>query len=222
MGFIKKYIKKLRNMFHIPGEDVIIIGLDDRNKSIRIHDLFVQTGPKFESKMESKVLEGNVTQVFLWRIRQKMDHIFNGEYDPNDPNILHVCFDIDKREGCIFKTDDKPEGIAYLFDMQSGQGAQLVRKTVTESIFEDIASKTIETTEEASSDFNFITIPQQIKLKRDPVIELLVSINPYLLGSTIDSVFAGELLRGRVEMWKTIIIALGVGILAFIVGMGMA
>ena len=221
MGFIQKYIKKARNMIHIPGEDVIIIGLDDRNKSIRIHELFVQTGPKFESKMESKVLEGNVAQVFLWRLRQKVDHIFHGEYDPTNPNILHVTFDIDKREGCIFKTDDKPEGIAYLFDMQSGQGAQLVRKTTKDSIFEDTTPETVETTEQAGNDYNFITIPQQIKLKRDPVIELLVSINPYLLGSTIDSVFAGELLRGRVEMWKTIMIALAVGVMAFLVGMGM-
>lgn len=221
MSFVSKYVKKLRNTIHIPGEDVIIIGLDDRNKSIRIHELFVQTGPKFESKMESKVLEGNVAQVFLWRLRQKVDHIFHGEYDPTNPNILHVTFDIDKREGCIFKTDDKPEGIAYLFDMQSGQGAQLVRKTTKDSIFEDSTPEIIETTEQAGNDYNFVTIPQQIKLKRDPVIELLVSINPYLLGSTIDSVFAGELLRGRVEMWKTIMISLAVGVMAFLVGMGM-
>jgi hypothetical protein len=189
MWLVSKWIKKIRNLFHIPGEDVILIGLDDRNKSIRIYDLYIKTGQKFESKMESKVIEGNTAQVFLWYLRQKIDHVFTGAYDDNDPNIMHVQFDIDKRYGCIFKTEDKPEGIAYLVDMQSGQGAHL--------------------------------IPKQIALKRDPVIDMLVSINPYLFGSMIDSFIATELLRGRVEMWKTILIAAGVGVFCLIIGMGL-
>jgi len=221
MSFIKKYIKKIRNAIHIPGEDVIVIGLDDRNHSIRIFDLFVKTGPKFESKMESKVVEGNVAQVFLWYARKKIDHIFHGHYDKNNPNLLHVEFVIDKTEGDIFKTDDKPEGIAYLVDMQTGQGAQLVRKTTTTSLMENEPDKVIEVVESADDEYRFVTIPQQIKLKRDPVIELLVSINPYLLGSTIDSVFAGELLRGKVEMWKTIMIGGLCLVFGLIIGFGM-
>jgi hypothetical protein len=221
MGFVKKYIKKFRNMFHIPGEDVIILGLDDRNKSLRFYDLYVKTGPKFESKMESKVIEGNVAQAFLWYTRKKIDHIFNGEYDPTNPNILHVSFDIDKREGCIFKTEDKPEGIVYLADMQTGQGAQLVRKTTKQSLFEDVPDKVVEEKTIADESYSVITVPQQIKLHRDPVIDMLVSVNPYLFGSTIDSVLATELLRGKVEMWKMILIGVVMLIFGLIIGMGM-
>jgi len=221
MGFIKKQIKKIRNTFHIPGEDIILVGLDDRNKSLRVYDLFVKIGSKFESKMESKVVEGNVAQVFLWYARKKIDHIFEGRYDPENPNLLHIEFTIDKREGCIFKTDDKPEGIAYLVDMQTGQGAQLIRKTKKESLLEDQPAQIIESNETASEDFAVISIPQQIKLHRDPVIDMLVSINPFFWGSTIDSFIATELLRGKVEMWKTILIAAAALIMGLLVGMGM-
>lgn len=221
MGFIKKYIKKLRNMFHIPGEDVILVGLDDRNKSMRIYDLYVKTGSKFESKLESKVVEGNVAQVFLWYARQKIDHIFEGHYDPHNPNLLHVEFTIDKREGCIFKTEDKPEGVAYLVDMQTGQGAQLIRKTQKETIFENEPAIINETASVADEDYAFITIPQQIRLLRDPVIDLLVSINPYFWGSTIDSFIATELLRGKVEMWKMILVAGMTLVFGLLIGLGM-
>jgi hypothetical protein len=226
MGFIQKYVKKVRNLFHIPGEDVILLGLDDRNKSFRIFDLFVKTGSKFESKMESKVVEGNVAQVFLWYTRKKIEHIFEGEYDPFDPNILHVHFTIDKREGCIFKTEDKPEGIAYLVDMQTGQGAQLIRSTetkVVKELYEDAETEEIVTAKEVYQIDNtsIVTVPHQVKLHRDPVIDMLVSINPYFWGSTIDSFIATELLRGRVEMWKTILIAAVIGVFCLIIGMGM-
>lgn len=218
MGFIRKYFKKIRNMFHIPGEDVILIGLDDRNKSIRIFDLFVKTGSKFESKMESKVVEGNVAQVFLWYLRRKIEHAFTGYYYESNPNVLHIEFDIDKREGCIFKTDDKPEGIAYLVDMQTGQGAQLIRKTETKSLKEIIDEENFESV--SPTDLS-ITIPRQIKLHRDPVIDMLVSINPFFWGSTIDSFIATELLRGKVEMWKMILFSAIAFILGLFFGMGM-
>jgi len=218
MGIIKKYFKKLRNMFHIPGEDIILIGLDDRNKSIRVYDLFVKTGSKFESKLESKVVEGNVAQVFLWYLRRKIEHTFTGYYYENNPNVLHLEFDIDKRDGCIFKTDDKPEGIAYLVDMQTGQGAQLIRKTETKTIRE------IELEESSNEKLTVeptITVPQQIRLHRDPVIDMLVSINPFFWGSTIDSFIATELLRGKVEMWKMILFSAVAFILGLFFGMGM-
>lgn len=209
MSFIQKQIKKIRNTFHIPGEDVILVGFDDRNKSLRIYDLFVKTGSKFESKMESKVIEGNVAQVFIWYARRKIEHLFEGEYDPENPNLLHVHFTIDKTEGCIFKTEDKPEGIAYLVDMQTGQGGQLIKSSDSETwLYED--DKTSQ-----------VTIPKQMKINRDPVIDLLFSINPYFWGSTIDSFIATELLRGRVEMWKTILIGAGALIFGLIIGMGM-
>ena len=218
MGIIKKYFKKLRNMFHIPGEDIILIGLDDRNKSIRVYDLFVKTGSKFESKLESKVVEGNVAQVFLWYLRRKIEHVFTGYYYENNPNVLHLEFDIDKRDGCIFKTDDKPEGIAYLVDMQTGQGAQLIRKTETKSL------QDIELEENSNGKLTVeptITVPQQIRLHRDPVIDMLVSINPFFWGSTIDSFIATELLRGKVEMWKMILFSAVAFILGLFFGMGM-
>lgn len=221
MGFIQKYIKKFRNLFHIPGEDVILIGLDDRNKSLRIYDLYVKTGSKFQSNIESKVIEGNIAQVFLWYLRQKIDHVFTGFYDDVNPNLLHIEFTIDKREGCIFKTDDKPEGIAYLVDMQTGQGAQLIRKQKKESLFEKEPATISEETSIAGNEYGTIAIPQQIKLHRDPVIDMLVSVNPYFWGSTIDSFIATELLRGRVEMWKTILIAAAVGIFCLLIGLGM-
>jgi hypothetical protein len=205
-------------MFHIPGEDVILIGLDDRNKSLRVYDLFVKTGSKFESKLESKVVEGNVAQVFLWYLRRRIEHTFHGYYYENNPDILHIEFDIDKREGCIFKTDDKPEGIAYLVDMQTGQGAQFVRKTETKSLKEIIAEEDSENTSLVDVP---IVIPRQIKLHRDPVIDMLVSINPFFWGSTIDSFIATELLRGKVEMWKMILFSAVAFILGLFFGMGM-
>lgn len=197
-------------MFHIPGEDVILLGLDDRNKSMRIYDLYVKTGPKFESKLESKVIEGNVAQVFLWFNRLKLKYDFFGEYDKTNPNILHVSFDIDKREGSIFKTDDKPEGIAYIVDMQTGCGAQLIRKQETaepvdDALFEDSPN---------------MVIPKQIKLHRDPVIDMLVSINPFFWGSTIDSFIATELLRGKVEIWKMLMVGAAMLIFGLVIGMG--
>lgn len=219
-------------MFHIPGEDVMILGLDDRNKSIRLYDLFVKTGPRFESKMESKTLEGNVAQIFMWFKRTKLGE-FMGYYDRENPNILHVDLTIDKREGCIFKTDDKPEGILYLFDMQTGEGAQLVRKSVVPTeLFEGdqklpedkTKKKSVEvsvTTEEIPAELAGMIIPQQIRLNRDPVIDILVSVNPYLWGSTIDSFITTELLRGKVEMWKTILIASGALLMGLLLGMGM-
>lgn len=228
MGFFKKYWKKIRNSFHIPGEDVILIGLDDRNQSIRVFDLFVKTGPKFESKMESKVIEGNVAQAWIWYARRKIDRIFEGEYkDPDNPNLLTVSFTIDKTQGDIFKTDDKPEGIAYIVDMQTGQGATLIRKEKRISLLEDAdpskpePAVITETEEVASHEYHAVTVPVQVKLKRDPVLELLVSVNPFLLGSTIDSVFASELLRGRVEMWKTILMCAAALIFGLIIGAGM-
>ncbi len=219
-------------MFHIPGEDVIILGIDDHGKSIRLYDLFVKTGPRFESKMESKTLEGNVAQIFMWFKRTKLGE-FMGYYDHEDPNILHVDLTIDKREGCIFKTDDKPEGILYLFDMQTGEGAQLVRKSIVPTeLFEGSSKepedktkkKTIDvsvTTERIPAELAGMIIPQQIRLKRDPVIDILVSVNPYLWGSTIDSFITTELLRGKVEMWKTILIAAGALLMGLLIGMGM-
>jgi len=221
MGFIQKYIKKIKNTFHIPGEDVYVLGFDDRNKTARIFDLYVKTGPKFESKLESKALEGNVAQPFLWYPRKKIEEIFYGYYDETDPNLLHVEFVIDKREGCIFKTEDKPEGILYLADMQTGQGAQLVRKSIKESLFEGVGMQVVEEHITAGPEYGNFSIPQQIRMKRDPVLDMLFTINPYLNGSMIDSFNATELLRGRVEMWKTILIGVGMGILGLLVGMGM-
>jgi len=221
MGFIQKYIKKFRNMFHIPGEDVIILGLDDRNKTARIYDLYVKTGPKFESKMESKAIEGNVAQPFLWYVRHKIEQGMNGTYDPTDPNLLHIEFVIDKREGCIFKTDDKPEGIMYLADMQTGQGAQLIRKSKESSLMEGEPEKMVEESVIAGSEFGVYKVPQQIKIKRDPFLEMLFTINPYLNGSMIDSFNATELLRGRVEMWKTMLVGAACLIFGLLIGMGM-
>jgi hypothetical protein len=218
MGIIQKYFKKLRNMFHIPGEDVILIGLDDRNKSLRIYDLFVKTGSKFESKLESKVVEGNVAQVFLWYLRREIEHVFTGYYYEDNPNVLHIEFDIDKRHGCIFKTDDKPEGIAYLVDMQTGQGAQLIRKKEVQPAPEfELAENIIENLQIDPT----IIIPKQIRLHRDPVIDMLVSINPFFWGSTIDSFIATELLRGKVEMWKMILFSALAFIFGLFFGMGM-
>lgn len=222
MGFIKKYWKKIRNSFHIPGEDIILLGIDDRNQSIRIYDLFVKTGPKFESKMESKVIEANVAQAFIWYARKKLEHVFEGEYlDPQNPNLLTISFTIDKTKGDIFKTDDKPEGIIYPVDMQTGQGATLIRKDERISLLEGEASTVTETESTAGSEFMHVTIPRQITLKRDPVLELLVSVNPYLFGSTIDSFSVTELLRGKVEMWKTMVIGGMALVFGLLIGMGM-
>lgn len=221
MGFIRKYIKKIRNTFHIPGEDVIIFGMDDRNQTARIYDLYVRTGPKFSSTMESTAMEGNTAQPFLWYPRKKLEQVFYGEYDRKNPNVLHVTFDIDKSAGCIFKTDDKPEGIMYLFDMQTGQGAQLIRKVEQESLFEGEDKTVVETVSEAGSDYVHVTVPQQIKIKRDPFLDMLFTVNPYMIGSMIDSFIATELLRGKVETWKLFLFATIALIMGIVIGSGM-
>jgi hypothetical protein len=66
-----------------------------------------------------------------------------------------------------------------------------------------------------------IIIPRQVKLHRDPVIDMLVSINPFFWGSTIDSFIATELLRGKVEMWKMILVGIVMLIFGLIIGTGM-
>lgn len=221
MGIVRKYIKKLRNTFHVPGEDVIVLGFDDRSKSVRIFDLYVKTGPKFESKLESKSLEGNVAQIWLWYARKKLEQHFYGHYDTDNPNLLHVEFTIDKTEGDIFKTEDKPEGIVYLFDMQTGQGAQLVKKSEELPLLEGEAPTERVVTEEAGQEFATVTIPRQIRIKRDPVIDMLFTINPYMIGSMIDSFIATDLLRGKVEIWKMIVVAAMTLIFGLLIGMGM-
>jgi hypothetical protein len=221
MGIVQKYVKKLRNTFHVPGEDVTILGFDDRNKSLRLYDLYVKTGPKFESKLESKSMEQNVSQVFMWYKRLSLKtHEFLGYYDKDNSNLLHVEFTIDKTEGDIFKTDDKPEGLVYLFDMQTGQGGMLIRKEKKESLFEDTEPKEITKTEVASSEFATVTIPQQIRIKRDPVIDMLFTINPFMIGSMIDSFIATDLLRGKVEMWKMLVVAGMTLVFGLVIGMG--
>jgi hypothetical protein len=238
-GFVHKYIKKIQNLFHIPGEDVIILGLDDRNQSARLYDLYVRTASRFSSNLENKSMEGNQAKPWLWYPRLKLQQIFYGEPDRNDPNIVHVNFDIDKRDGCIFKTEDKPEGVMYLFDMATGQGAQLVSKTIkipepkpkvvvdpaqidTLFVAELEESPTAEVTtkiERIPVELAGTIIPRQIKLHRDPVLDLLVSINPYMIGSMIDSFIATELLRGKVEFWKTALMCAGCLIMGLLIGM---
>ena len=66
-----------------------------------------------------------------------------------------------------------------------------------------------------------VITPKQIRLHRDPVIDMLVSINPFFWGSTIDSFIATELLRGKVEMWKMILFSAVSLILGWILGAGM-
>lgn len=250
MPIIKKYIKKLRNAFHIPGEDVIILGFDDRCKTARIYDLYVKTGSRFSSKLESKEMEGNRASPWLWLPRLKLPDIFTGHHDKDDPNILHISFDVDKREGCIFKTEDKPEGVMYPFDMTTGEGVEFVRRivevpkpstilpntdpTVTglpalpetssiEDLLEPVKpTATVTTTiSQIPAEYADQVIPRQIRLKRDPVLDILVSVNPFMIGSMIDSFIATELLRGKVEVWKTVVIAIGAGIMGLVIGMGL-
>jgi hypothetical protein len=202
-------IKKLRNLFHIPGEDVTLIGFDDRCKSIRIYDMWSKTANKFDNRLEGKTIEGNVAEPFviyedkvvsepsakagLFERLGKRISFFN-RFVP-EPAITHteegdvITFTINRNYGLIFKTDDKPKGIAYLVDMQTGQGGQLV--------------------------------PKQIRVERDPVLDRLFSANPFFWGSTIDSFIATELLRGKVEWWKTLLF-MGFALVAgLVVGMGM-
>lgn len=201
--------KKLRNLFHVPGEDIILIGFDDRCKSIRIYDMWSKTANKFDNRFEGKTIEGNVAEPFiiyedkvisepsamtgLFERLGKFISFFN-RFVP-EPVITHtekkdiLTFTINRNYGHIFKTDDKPKGIGYLVDMQTGQGGEL--------------------------------IPKQIKVERDPVFDKLFSTNPFFWGSTIDSFIATELLRGKVEWWKTILF-MGFALVAgLVVGMGM-
>jgi hypothetical protein len=188
-------------------------------------------------------MEGNQSKPWVWYPRLKLPKIFTGISDRDNPDIVHVSFDINRREGCIFKTEDKPEGIMYLFDMATGQGAQLVKKTVKlpepkhikpldptdpnigiDNLFEESneppMAEVVTTTEKIPDYMADTVIPRQIKLHRDPVLDLLVSINPYMIGSMIDSFIATELLRGKVEFWKTALFAVGALIMGLIVGMG--
>lgn len=202
--------KKLRNLFHIPGEDIILIGFDDRCKSIRKYQMWSKQANKLVNTLEGKAIEGNVAQPFIIyedkTLTEPPSFIANiietlAKYLPflkrmiSEPAITHteqedtLTFTINRRHGHIFKTDDKPEGIAYLVDMQTGQGGQL--------------------------------IPRQIKIDRDPIFDMLFSTNPFFFGSTIDSFIATELLRGRVEWWKTLLF-MGIAlVLGLIVGSGM-
>jgi len=201
-------IRKIRNLFHVPGEDIILIGFDDRCKSIRKYQMWSKTANKFDNRLEGKTIEGNVAQPFisypdtkvsepstLADLIEKLQGIKIFKYNIPIPDwfvqprpITHevtrtknedgsteeiLTFTINKKFGHIFKTEDKPEGIAYLVDMQTGQGGQL--------------------------------IPKQISVERDPVLDRLFSCNPFFWGSTIDSFIATELLRGKVEWWKTLL-----------------
>jgi hypothetical protein len=202
-------IKKFRNIFHIPGEEITIIGFDDRCRSIRKYKMWSKTANKFDNRLEGKTIEGNVAQPFI----AYEDAIITtpsflagcaelaASYITFMENIVPVqpithtedgdilTFTINRKYGHIFKTDDKPEGIAYLADMQTGQGGQL--------------------------------IPKQIKLDRDPVFDMLFSTNPFFWGSTIDSFIATELLRGRVEWWKTLLFMGMALIFGIVIGSGM-
>jgi hypothetical protein len=202
-------IRRVRNLFHIPGEDIILVGFDDRCRSIRKYQMWSKTANKFDNRLEGKTIEGNVAQPFIiYEDKQIVEQSFLSDvletlakYLPflkrtvPEPVITHtedkdtLTFTINKKYGHIFKTDDKPEGIAYLVDMQTGQGGQL--------------------------------IPKQIKLDRDPVFDMLFSTNPFFFGSTIDSFIATELLRGKVEWWKTLLFMGMALIFGLFIGMGM-
>lgn len=202
-------IKKLRNLFHVPGEDIILIGFDDRCKSIRKYEMWSKQANRFSNVLEGKTIEGNVAEPFIiyedkvvsepsakaWLFERLGNQIsFFNRFVP-EPVVTHtetgdiITFTINRNFGHIFKTDDKPEGIAYLVDMQTGQGGQL--------------------------------IPKQIKVERDPVLDFLFSVNPFFFGSIVDSFSATELLRGKVEWWKTLLF-MGFALIAgLVVGMGM-
>jgi hypothetical protein len=199
-------VKKIRNAFHIPGEDVTLIAFDDRGRSVRVYDMWTKTANKFDNRLEGKTIEGNVAQPLLTYKRTRLstamgwvdsilDKIMPGaiepiatsEQDETNKDVMHIY--INKKYSHIFKTNDKPEGIAYLVDMQTGQGVQL--------------------------------IPKQINLERDPVLDMLCSTNPFFWGSTIDSFIATELLRGKVEWWKTLLFMGMALVLGLIFGMGM-
>lgn len=202
-------IRKFRNLFRVPGEDIILIGFDDRCKSIRRYDMWSKTANKFDNRLEGKTIEGNVAEPFIIYEDKAVSESsaiaglferlgnwisFFKRFVP-EPVVSHIeeedilTFKINRRYGHIFKTDDKPQGIAYLVDMQTGQGGQL--------------------------------IPKQIKVERDPVLDRLFSTNPFFWGSTIDSFIATELLRGKVEWWKTILF-MGFALIAgLVIGMGM-
>ena len=205
-------IKKFRTLFHVPGEDIILIAFDDRCKSIRKYTMWSKTANKFDNRLEGKTIEGNVAQPFIiyedkiltepsaiTGLIEKLEGIskwftFLKWLKPDVPishteNGDELTFKINRKYGHIFKTDDKPEGIAYLVDMQTGQGGQL--------------------------------IPKQVKVERDPVIDKLFSCNPFFWGSTIDSFIATELLRGKVEWWKTLLFMGFALVVGLVLGMGM-
>lgn len=214
-------IKRIKNLFHVPGEDVTLIGFDDNAKSIRVYSVWSKQASRFTNTLEGKTIEGNVAQPYLihekkvvsepstldgilTRIKERapgvLDFIPAKILDEGEPQVTHtvsfdnegnevLTFSINRKYGHIFKTDDKPEGVAYLVDMQSGQGCQL--------------------------------LPKQMKIAKDPVLDFLMSANPFFFGSAIDSFIATELLRGKVEWWKTLLfgaMALTIGLL---LGMGM-
>jgi hypothetical protein len=175
--------------------------------------MWSKTANKFDNRLEGKTIEGNVAEPFviyeditvsepsakagLFERLGKRISFFN-RFVP-EPAVTHteehtekgsiITFTINRSYGHIFKTEDKPEGIAYLVDMQTGQGGQL--------------------------------IPKQIKIERDPVLDFLFSVNPFFFGSIVDSFSATELLRGKVEWWKTLLF-MGFALIAgLVVGMGM-
>lgn len=167
---------------------------------------------KFDNRLEGKTIEGNVAEPFISYPDKKvsepsalagiLERIQNlipigKRFVPvPEPAVTHtedkdtLTFTINRKYGHIFKTEDKPEGIAYLVDMQTGQGGQLIPKT-------------------------------QIKVQRDPVLDRLFSVNPFFWGSTIDSFIATELLRGKVEWWKTLLFMAFALILGLVAGRGM-
>ena len=201
---IQGLIRRFRNLLRIPGEDITLIGFDDRCKSFRIYDFWSKQGNKFDNKLENKAIEGNVAQPFLIYKRLKLPDIFTSWLHKDNPNIVEISFKIDKTKGCIFKTQDKPEGIAYLVDMQTGQGGQFIRKT--------------EKGDDPKDEDWIYTVPKQINLIRDPVIDFLFSTNPFFWGSIMDSFIATELLRGKVEMWKFFLFGIVMLIFGIVIG----
>jgi hypothetical protein len=205
--------KKFRNLFHVPGEDIIIIGFDDRCKSIRKYQMWSKQANRFSNLIEGKTIEGNVAEPLisypdkvittppstlssiLEKIQEKIP--IGKRFVPvPEPEVIHsvddkgvYTFQINPKYGHIFKTDDIPEGIAYLADMQTGQGGQL--------------------------------IPKQMRVERDPVLDFLFSVNPFFFGSIVDSFSATELLRGKVEWWKTFLFMGFALVLGLIIGAGM-
>lgn len=202
-------IRKFRNLFRVPGEDIILIGFDDRCKSIRIYYMWSKVANQFINRLEGKTIESNVAEPFiiyedkvvsapsaLAGLFERLGSFisFFRRFVP-EPAISHtetgdvLTFTINRRYGHIFKTDDKPLGNAYIVDMQTGQGGQL--------------------------------IPKQMKIERDPILDFLFSVNPFFFGSITDSFSATELLRGKVEWWKTILFMGFALITGLVIGMGM-